>query len=200
VIDRETIAVYDAKAEEYAGLISDIAEDSRLIDFIVRLPKGGQVLDLGCGPGNAAAEMARQGLQVSAWDASAEMVALAQRHDGVDAAQKLFDDMADLAPSSLDGLWANFSLLHAPEADMPRHLAAIASAVKPGGVFLIALKEGTGAHRDGIGRLYTYFTEDSLSALVEAAGFDVDRRDRGSGKGLSGEEAEWISLTCLRRN
>lgn len=196
--DEETIAVYDARAEEYAGLISAIAEDPRLIDMLSRLPAKGRVLDLGCGPGNAAAAMAQQGFDVLAWDASSEMVALAEKHESFAVEQRLFSDLTDLAPETFDGVWANFSLLHAPRAEMPMHLAAIAAAMKPGGVFLIALKEGSGTHRDKIGRLYTYFTEDELSGFVEAAGFSVARRDHGSGKGLSGEDADWISLTCLR--
>lgn len=198
MIDPETIAVYDARAEEYAGLISDIAEDPRLIDFMGRVPSGGSVLDLGCGPGNAAAAMARQGLDVLAWDASSEMVALAAKHPGVRAKRHLFSDLTTLSEASLDGVWANFSLLHATREDLPDHLRAIAAATRPSGAFLIALKEGSGTHRDAIGRLYTYYSDSTLTSLVEAAGFSVVRRDTGSGTGLSGEEANWISLTCLR--
>jgi len=198
VTDRETISVYDARARDYAQMTSGIETDPRLVDFIARLPAGGQVLDLGCGPGNAAAAIAALGCDVVAWDASAEMVGLARTQPGVRAAQKFFDDLADLDPASLDGVWANFSLLHAPPERFPAHLADIARALRPGGVFLIALKEGEGAHRDSIGRLYTYYSEAALTAHVDAAGFTVHRVDRGRDPGLSGEISDWISLTCLR--
>jgi SAM-dependent methyltransferase len=198
MIDRETIAVYDARAQEYAEVTSGIESDPRLVDFMARLPDGGAVLDLGCGPGLAAAAMARGGLEVAAWDASAEMIALAAAHPGVTAAQRVFDDLAALAPASLDGVWANFALLHAPRSRMPVHLASIARALRPGGVFLIALKDGTGEVRDSIGRLYTYYTEPELRGLLAEAGFTVERVDTGREPGLSGEISDWISLTCLR--
>jgi SAM-dependent methyltransferase len=196
--DRETIAVYDARAAEYAEVTSGIAADPRLIDFIARLPAQSRVLDLGCGPGAAAAEMARAGHDALAWDASDGMVALAAAQPGVRAEQRLFGDLASLAPGSLQGVWANFSLLHAPRAEMPDHLAAIARALVPGGVFLVALKTGAGDIRDSIGRLYSYYTEAELRTLLDAAGFTVDRVDTGRDPGLSGEISDWISLTCLR--
>ena len=98
--------------------------------------------------------------------------------------------------SVYDGVWANFSLLHAAREDFPRHLAAIQKALKPGGAFHIALKAGTGAERDRIGRHYTYYTEDELTGLLKAAGFTVGSYRRGRDKGLSGEDADWISTTA----
>ena len=196
--DRETIQVYDQKATEYADLTAGIADDPRLFDFIARLPDGGSVLDLGCGPGTYASALAEAGLHVSAWDASAEMVRLARSNPRVDAAQRVFDDLDTLEPQSLDGVWANFSLLHAPRSTLPDHLDAITRALRPGGVFVIALKEGHGESRDRIGRLYTYCTEPELRRLVTDAGLTPVRTDRGRDKGLSGEDADWISLTCLR--
>lgn len=196
--DPATIAIYNQKAAEYADLTSGIARDPRLVDFIARLPAGGRALDLGCGPGASSTAMAQAGLRVSAWDASEEMVRLARKDPQVDAACRTFDGLAALDAQSLDGIWANFSLLHAPRASLPTHLAAIARALKPGGVFVIALKEGRGEARDKIGRLYTYCTEPELRRLVTEAGLTPVRHDRGRDTGLSGEDADWISLTCLR--
>lgn len=194
--DRETIAVYDARAQEYSDLVTDFAEDPSLQDFMQRLPAGGAVLDLGCGPGNAASVFAEAGFTTLAWDASSEMVALAGAHPSVTAEQRVFDDLAALPPASLDGVWANFSLLHAPRDAMPGHLSAIRNALRPEGHFLIAVKEGTGEVRDSIGRLYTYFTREELQALLTEAGFRVLNLKAGRDAGLSGEEADWISLTC----
>jgi 2-polyprenyl-3-methyl-5-hydroxy-6-metoxy-1,4-benzoquinol methylase len=191
--DPETLKIYAEKAEEYAGLTEGFnTADPALSAFIAAVPKGGRVLDLGCGPGASAAEMARAGLDVLALDPVAEMVALAARHPGVTTRQAGFDDIDEDA--AFDGIWANFSLLHAPKADMPRHLATLVKALKPGGIFHIALKTGTGEQRDRLGRFYAYYTDAELSGLLEAAGLTITDRRTGKDTGLDGSIAPWIAL------
>ena len=195
VSDTETLQVYAVKAQDYANLTSSsAAENPCLIDFIALLPKGADVLDLGCGPGASAAAMAQAGLQVTAFDPVPEMVALAKQHQGVDVRLAGFEDLSGFG--LYDGIWANFSLLHASRDDIPKHLSRIAEALKVGGVFHIAVKTGTGSQRDGLGRLYTYFTETELRGLLEKAGFDVEKQYEGCDAGLSGEDAHWIALTA----
>lgn len=191
--DRETLAVYATKSEEYADVTEGLARDPLLAAFIKAVKPQGDVLDLGCGPGIAAHQMALAGLHVTAMDPVAEMVALAARYPGVTARIGGFDDLT--GTDVYDGIWANFSLLHAPRADMPRHLSDIARALRPGGVFHIGVKLGSGSRRDRIGRLYTYFTEDELAGLLTDAGLKVTDRLKGRDKGLDGTDADWI---CLR--
>lgn len=193
--DEETLKVYAKKAQEYASLVSDGgAKDPQRAAFIAALPAGGHVLDLGCGPGQSAARMAQAGLKVTAFDPVPEMVALAAAHPGVEARLAGFDDIAGV--DVYDGIWANFSLLHAPRTDMPRHLAAIADALKPGGRFHIGMKTGTGEKRDPIGRLYTYYTDAELTGLLADVGLTVTDRATGREKGLDGVEADWICLAA----
>lgn len=193
--DPQTLGVYAAQAQKYADLTDDAnSADPRLNAFIDDIPDGGAVLDLGCGPGQSAALMAQAGLAVTAFDPVPEMVEMAARHDNVTARVASFDDVE--GENLYDGVWANFSLLHAPRADMPRHLAAIAKALKSGGRFHIGVKTGTGSHRDSIGRLYTYYTEDELTGLLQDAGLRVFDRAEGVDAGLSGEDAHWICLAA----
>ena len=192
--DSETIAVYDAQADEYARLTKSEARDKQLLAFIAALPKGARVLDLGCGPGITAAAMAAAGLKVDATDASVEMVAMAASKTGVTAWQATFDQIQGTA--IYDGIWANFSLLHAPRHDLPRHLSALHKAAKPGGRFHIGVKTGTGEARDALGRLYTYYEDQELVSLLKNAGFTTTNRHTGRGTGLSGEMANWIVLTA----
>ncbi|WP_299876324.1 bifunctional 2-polyprenyl-6-hydroxyphenol methylase/3-demethylubiquinol 3-O-methyltransferase UbiG [uncultured Sulfitobacter sp.] len=191
--DPETLAVYAAKVGDYVALTGDGAtRDPLLRAFIADLPTGGHVLDLGCGPGHAAATLAEAGLHVTATDAVAEMVEIAAQHPGVTARVATFDDISEAA--AYDGIWANFSLLHAPRADMPRHLSALHRALKANGLLHIALKTGTGEKRDPIGRLYTYYTDAELSGLLADAGFTVTSRATGREKGLDGVPADWLAL------
>lgn len=191
--DPKTLAIYAEKAGEYAELTDAInTEDPMLAAFIAAVPAGGAVLDLGCGPGASAAVMARAGLKVTATDAVPEMVAMAKAHPGVSATVATFDDIS--GTDVFDGIWASFSLLHAPREAMPRHLQALAQALKPGGVLYIAVKTGTGSHRDSLGRLYTYYTDAELTGLLADVGLNVTSRKTGTTPGLSGEEAPWIAM------
>lgn len=193
--DKETLRVYDAKAADYAKLIdSDTKENPYLERFIARLPTGGRVLDLGCGPGLAATRMANAGLQVDAMDGSAEMVAMAAKHDGVTAWQATFDQIT--GTDIYDGIWANFCLLHASKEAMPHHLAAMVTALKPGGAFHIGMKLGSGSQRDAIGRLYSYYSEPELITLLGAAGLTAGETDHGRTVGLDGTEADWIVVAA----
>ena len=193
--DKETLRVYDAKAADYAKLIdSDTKENPYLERFIARLPTGGRVLDLGCGPGLAATRMANAGLQVDAMDGSAEMVAMAAQHDGVTAWQATFDQIT--GTDIYDGIWANFCLLHASKEAMPHHLAAMVTALKPGGAFHIGMKLGSGSQRDAIGRLYSYYSEPELITLLGAAGLTASETDHGRTVGLDGTEADWIVVAA----
>jgi SAM-dependent methyltransferase len=186
--DKATLEVYAAQAANYAAMTDH--KDPQLTDFMAALRRG-RILDLGCGPGRAAGRMARAGFDVVAMDAVPEMVAMAAQHSGVTAQLGTFEDIN----GHYDGIWANFSLLHAPRADMPRHLAAIKTALRSGGLFHIGMKLGTGAARDSIGRLYTYYPEDELTELLTQAGFVIDARAHGRDKGLDGTYANWL---CLR--
>ncbi len=193
-IDAKTIEVYDARAEDYSRLNKKLDGYDGVVAFCDAMPKDAHVLDLGCGPGLYAAFFARQGCLVDAVDASLEMVKLADQHTGVTARQASFDDITGTA--IYDGIWANFSLLHAPRADFPKHLAALYRACKPDARFHIGMKLGSNAARDTIDRMYTYYTEDELLAHLMPAGFNIDHCEYGNSPGLDGVLADWITVAA----
>lgn len=192
--DDTTLRVYAQKAGEYEGMIAAAGDDPALAAFIAALPRGAQVLDLGCGPGHSAAAMAHAGLRVDATDAVAEMVAMTAARPGVRAWQATFDEIA--GDDIYDGIWANFSLLHAPKADFPRHLGALRRPLKPGGLFHIGMKTGTGERRDRLGRHYAYYAQAELSAALRAAGFAPFATQTGTDTGLDGSDAPWVTIAA----
>lgn len=190
--DKETLNVYAAKARDYAGRFTSAKPDLHLAAFMLAVPKEGRVLDLGCGTGRSTAFMIEAGLQADALDASAEMAEIARSENGVNVKVGGFDTLN--AEGVYDGVYANFSLLHATKAEMPENLARISKALVPGGFFHIGLKTGTGEKRDALGRFYAYYTDAEITGMLEDAGFVVIERSFGADEGLDGTVAPWIIL------
>lgn len=191
--DPETLSVYDRKAVEYRQLLgADPASNAALAGFIAALPLGARVLDLGCGPGTWARQMLAAGLQVDAVDASSGMVAEAQKIKDLTVWQARFDELDGAGP--YHGIWANFSLLHAPKAEMPGHLARLRSLLVPGGLMHIGLKQGSGEARDVLGRFYAYYTPTELTDLLADEGMTVSDPRQGADRGLDGTVAAWFTL------
>ena len=190
--DKRTIAVYDKMVEEYGAITAANEPDPAHFAFIKLLPKNGFVLDLGCGPARSSAEFVKAGMRVDPVDASIEMVKLANKTHSVGARQATFDEIS--GTNIYDGIWASFSLLHAPESAFPGHLNALKQALKPGGWFHIAMKLGTGEERDSISRQYSYYSEAELTRHLKNAGFEVVEVTTGESAGLSGEVAPWVAL------
>lgn len=197
--DKETMQVYAGAAEQYAQQFARVAEGdidqlSDLKALFALLPDDGLVLDLGCGPGQWAARIQAAGYQVEAMDASPEMAELARDRFDLDVSVGVFEDLT--VEGRYDGIWANFSLLHAPRADLPAHLKRIHRALKHGGAFHIGMKLGEAEGRDHLGRFYSYYGEDELIGILEEAGFTVTRKRRGNGKGLAGTDDTFVILTA----
>ncbi len=188
MIDDETIAVYARRVDDYAALTGQV-NTAPFDAFVARLPTSGRVLDWGCGPGHDAARFASLGFDVDPVDATPAMVAHAVAEHGLPARVATFDDLDAVA--AYEGVWASFSLLHAARTDVPRHLAAARTALRPGGAFYVSVKAGEGERRDALGRRYTYFGEDELDGLFETAGLRVRERFGGTSRGLDGTAARW---------
>ncbi|MEM8979888.1 MAG: class I SAM-dependent methyltransferase [Pseudomonadota bacterium] len=194
--DDETISVYNAQAARYETMVSNDAPDRHLRAFMDALPARAKVLDLGAGPGNSTRMMQAQGFDSQAWDASPAFVEMAQAA-GVPARLALFADLAETA--MYDGIFANFSLLHAPREDMPGNLSRISKALKPGGVFHLGLKTGQGEDRDRLGRFYSYFSASELHQMLRQEGFETLSEDHGNMNGNTPKNTTTIPAATRSR-
>ncbi|MBT3953051.1 MAG: methyltransferase domain-containing protein [Rhodobacterales bacterium] len=171
-MDTETIKYYDKSAESYLDKVCNTYPDSDLLSFINSIKSGGTVLDLGCGPGNSSAMMQTAGLNVQASDCSQKMVDIAKNKFNVDAIKAEFKELSEI--DLYDGVWANFSLLHAPRSEMLSNLKKINRSLKKKGYLHIGLKIGNGEKRDTLGRQYTYYQPKELKSLLISAGFTIN--------------------------
>ncbi|MEL6235881.1 MAG: GFA family protein [Pseudomonadota bacterium] len=164
-----TVSFYDAEAAAYAAASAGQERNARLQHFIAGLPKAGEVLDLACGSGWAAAEMRGAGLQVTATDASAGLADQARMRYGQTVELAYMEDLD--AHAAYDGIWAYFALMHLSRAEWPDMLARLHRALRPRGRLLLAVREGLTDGKDQLGRHITRVIGDELYGMLHQAGF-----------------------------
>jgi SAM-dependent methyltransferase len=165
-VDDETLQFYRQNAQAYAEWAK--GPSARLPGFLALLPRGGSILELGCGAGNHSAKMLAAGFAVRATDGSPEMAAIAARRIGHPVETMLFHQLDEF--ETYDGIWASACLLHVPGDELAGILRRIRRALKPSGAFYASFKIGEGGGRDNLGRYYNYPTPQWLQATYAAAG------------------------------
>ena len=106
---------------------------------------GGRLLDLGCGTGEDASRLARQGFRVHGIDISPRMVALAEERtqaEGLDDRLSFealsLEEIGRLPDDSFDGAYSNFSALNCVEELRPL-AEELADRIHPGGVVALCV-------------------------------------------------------------
>jgi SAM-dependent methyltransferase len=196
-VDDETLQFYRRNAEAYAGWAK--APSTRLKGFLALLPKGGSILELGCGAGNHSAVMLADGFRVHATDGSPEMAAIASRRLGHNVETMRFDELH--ANESYDGVWASACLLHVPRDELTGILKRIRRALKQDGVFYASFKIGEGGDgRDNLGRYYNYPSPEWLEAAHAAAGaWQPISSDIGEAQSFDETPARMLHLVKRKR-
>ena len=105
------------------------------------------MLDAGCGSGRDARIFKDLGFKVSAFDASVELAKRASALLGEPVEHATFDSITLMG--KYDGIWACASLLHVPEAKLPKTLRKLANALSDDGVIFASFKLGSGTRFDG---------------------------------------------------
>lgn len=184
--DPEKIAAsYDAVAEDYAAKFLDEFDhkpaDRELLDEIAATVTG-TICDLGCGPGHLARYLADRGADVVGVDLSAEMVAVARRlHPGLRFEQGNMLDLDLVADGEWAAVVAFYSLIHIDRPRVPDALREIHRVIAPSGLFAVSAHVGDGEIRaerfldHDVPFTGTYFQLDELTALIEQAGFAIER-------------------------
>jgi len=193
--DDKTVSAYDSQINNYLKVINNQPEDQQLLDFISRFKPDDYILDLGCGPAISSATMREHGLRVDPVDASQEMVNLANTTFNIGARLAAFEEIN--TTDTYDGVWANFSLLHATAEEFPRILESLKYALKSKGILYLGMKIGQGSARDKYERFYSYYTQDELVDHLVKAGFVVDNVELGEAVGMAGDLEPWIAVTSI---
>ena len=182
-IIQDTQTSYDNVATEYATRFKDEMDDKPFDrDCLDRLAREvgdlGPICDLGCGPGQIARYLHRQGVETLGVDLSPKMVAEAQRlnpeihfHQG---------DMLSLpdADNSWGGIAAFYCIIHIPRELVMDALGEM-GRVQPGGILLIAFHIGGEIkHIDEwwekpVNLDFAFYLPDQMEVWLKEAGFDL---------------------------
>jgi superfamily II DNA or RNA helicase/HKD family nuclease/SOS-response transcriptional repressor LexA len=178
----------------FAATVTADMSPARL-KFMACVPRGGHILDAGCGSGRDANAFSEQGFRVTAFDASPAIAQLASAHCGFPIQVRSFEDVDEV--DAYEGIWCCASLLHVPAAEIPQTLRSLWRALKPGGALYISLKQGDG-ERTTEGRTFTdanaKLIDDWLSGL-----FDVRNVEMWESKDTRPDKAQdWISAIVVR--
>jgi ubiquinone/menaquinone biosynthesis C-methylase UbiE len=180
---------YDAVADDYADLLRNALAASPtdramlgLFAELVATSGGGEVADLGCGPGRITGHLAALGLDVRGVDLSAGMVAVARREHPrlrFDVGSMTALDLTDDSPA---GALAWYSLIHLPTGELPAVLRELARVLRPGGQLLVAFQVGDEpvqlreAYGHSVSLVVHRRTPDLVVALLADAGLVVHTR------------------------
>lgn len=183
---RETVVAYDESAQAYEDGGFDSASQY-VARFAETLHPGARVLEVGCGLGTDAAELARANFIVTATDISTGMVEQAKRRYsdlGIDFRGGVsMTDLSEFPDVSFEAVIANFSLIHVPQKDTPLCLTEFARVLQPGGKLFLGLQEGESqeglfpAPFDKGKTVFLHiFSPDEVNSALSSAWFEVTDR------------------------
>ncbi|WP_298567556.1 class I SAM-dependent methyltransferase [Streptomyces luteogriseus] len=180
----ETRVFYDTVAEEYAVQFGDLRPGTPLDrgvlhGFAELVGEGGEVADLGCGPGRVTAYLASQGLSVFGLDVSESMLAIARRENpGLRFVRGSMQE-PELPDGSLDGVVSWYSIIHTPEEHLPALFAVFHRVLRPGGHLLLGFQSGDEPRRyeeafgHQVSLTFRRRRPERIAALLGDAGFTV---------------------------
>lgn len=187
-----TISYYDQNAEDFcrSTLTVDFSEIQNA--FIKELPKGGKILDLGCGSGRDSLAFLKAGFQVTPVDGSAEICRITEDTLGIPVRQMNFEDLDGV--EAYDGVFACASLLHLPYSKLEEEFRKISDALRPGGICYASFKYGD---FEGLrnGRYFTDLDEARFDTLIrQITELDIIRQWKTVDVRPGREDETWLNV------
>ncbi len=180
----DTRMSYDAVAPEYAQQFRDEMDykpfDREILMRLAERVNGlGVICDLGCGPGQIARYLARNGVAACGIDLSPEMVRHASLlNPTIPFQQGNMLDLADVSDNTFGGVAAFYSIIHIPRPDVVKALREIKRVLRPGGTLLVTFHIGDEIiHRDEwwgkqVSVDFQFFQPAEMERYLQEAGYE----------------------------
>jgi len=193
LISAQTLAHYEARAAAFwAGTRDhDVRQNMEAFLGAIGAAPPWTILDFGCGPGRDLKTFATLGHSAVGLEGTPSFVAMAREYSGCEVWQQDFLHLA-LPAARFDGIFANASLFHVPQQELPRVLRDLHATLKPGGVLFSSNPRGDNSAGWNGGRYGAYHDIEAWRAYVTAAGFaEVHHYYRPPG--LPREQQPWLA-------
>lgn len=193
-----TLAHYQDSAEDFreGTRDHDVSQNVAALLRHIRAEPPYQILDFGCGPGRDLRTFAALGHQPVGLDGCPRFVEMARADSGCEV--WLQDFLALELPSArFDGIFANASLFHVPDQQLPRVLGQLHATLKPGGVLFSSNPRGDNQEGWNGPRYGAYHDLAHWRARLEAAGF-VELEHYYRPAGLPREQQPWLASLWRR--
>ena len=192
-ISSRTLAHYDENAQDFweGTRDHDVSQNIHALLSAIEAPAPFALLDFGCGPGRDLMQFKALGHHVTGLEGSARFAAMARDHSGCEVLEQNFLKL-DLPGARFDGIFANAVLFHIPSQTLPRVLAELHAALKPGGVLFCSNPRGEGQEGWNGERYGAYHDLESWRDYVIPVGFaEVQHYYRPAG--LPREQQPWLA-------
>lgn len=193
-----TLAHYQGSAEAFRDGTRDhdVSQNIAALLRHIQAPAPWRILDFGCGPGRDLRTFSALGHQAIGLDGCAEFVAMARADSGCEVWQQDFLTL-DLPAASFDGIFANASLFHVPDQQLPQVLGQLHDSLKPGGVLFSSNPRGDNREGWNGPRYGSYHDLERWRTRLQAAGFsELEHYYRPSG--LPREQQPWLASVWRR--
>lgn len=175
-----TIQTYRENFDKYVARTGTEprGEFKELLDFFAScLPAMGSIFEIGSASGRDARYLASMGFNVTCTDVIPEALQRLSA-EGFETAEFDFrNDPMDEWIGNFDGVFANASLLHAPQPIFENALKNIALMLRPGGVFAFSLKTGEGeeitTEKMDAPRYFNYHSEPEIRKILTSLSFEI---------------------------
>jgi SAM-dependent methyltransferase len=188
-----TLAYYNQQAQAFweGTRDHDVSQNIAALLQHIEAPPALAILDFGCGPGRDLKTFRQLGHVATGLEGATRLAAMAREYSGCEVLEQSFLAL-DLPASHFDGVFANAALFHVPGQELPRVLAALREALKPGGVLFSSNPRGDGREGWYNGRYGAFYDWPAWRSHMSAAGF-VELSHYHRPAGLPLEQQSWLA-------
>ena len=177
--NKRAIEVYNKIAEDYAKVFDAPGDPKEMIfrdTYLKYLKKDSQILDLGCGTGNACSYFIKHGMHAEGVDLSKRMIEIAKRN--FPKINFYVGDVREFEPKEkVDSVWAGYSLSHFGQDSFEKAISNVSKYLKGDGIFGLVMQLGEDEGREimyfGEKIYYHTYREKTLTNALEKYGFEV---------------------------